>query len=190
MTFTVDESYRLRKMAQLVASQHRVLDIGCTQLPNLFLHNPHVSGLDVNQGELPDNYHELILGTIASLAHSNKSYDAIVAGELLEHIENPIVFLKECYNTLNDNGTLVLSTPNPHSPFEWLLNLTLNKKYFYTSDHIMLFPQRWLIRMLETAGFSDVHLYSGGLPIPGVGLIPFPRPFCHQTIAVAKKNNV
>jgi SAM-dependent methyltransferase len=116
---------------------------------------------------------------------SNSEFDAITAGEILEHLEDPMGFLRACYETLAPGGILVLSTPNPNSPIERLLTITLSRRFFYTDDHIMLFPQRWLIRMLERSGFSDVRLYSGGFPVPPLGLVPFPRAWCYQTIASA-----
>ena len=94
-------------------------------------------------------------------------------------------FLRACRETLAPGGTLVLSTPNPNSFIERLLTITLSRRFFYTNDHVMLFPQRWLIRMLERSGFSDVQLYSGGFPVPPLGLIRFPRAWCYQTIASA-----
>jgi len=51
----------------------------------------------------------------------------------------------------------------------------------------MLYPQRWLIKMMEISGFKDIKLYSGGMIFPFFSLIPFPRPWCYQTIATGKK---
>lgn len=183
----LSESYRLKKMAKLGAFGGSLLDIGCCQLPNGFLRNSHVVGVDKHAGELPDNYSEFYLGDFTELAHRPERYDVVTAGEVIEHVERPIDFLRDCHSMLTAGGALVLSTPNPHSIFETFLNITLNEKYFYTSDHIMLFPQRWLKRMLRLAGFFRVELYSGGIPLPVVGLVPFPRPWCHQTIARAWK---
>jgi len=183
----LSESYRLKKMAKLGAFGERLLDIGCCQLPNGFLRNSTVVGVDQRAGELPNNYSEFHLGDFRELVNQPGRYDVVNAGEIIEHLERPIDFLRDCHALLTDGGALVLSTPNPHSLFETLLNITLSEKYFYSGDHVMLFPQRWLKRMLRVAGFSRVELYSGGIPLPVVGLVPFPRPWCHQTIARAWK---
>jgi len=187
MPYTVNENYRLKKLAKLAREYKSILDIGCAQSPNPFLNNTYVTGLDLNSMQCPSNYSQHLVGTVESIIKSAEKYDAIVAGELIEHIEKPIDFLRGCAHLLSDNGAIILSTPNPHSPIETLLTLTLNKKYFYTREHITLYPQRWLIRMLEIAGFKNVKLYSGGFPFPKIGLIPCPRFFCHQTIAIAYK---
>lgn len=42
-----------------------------------------------------------------------KQFDTIVAGELIEHLENPGLFLRNMRRHLKPNGTLIISTPNP-----------------------------------------------------------------------------
>lgn len=187
MPYTLSENYRLKRLAKLASSGQQVLDIGCAQYPNIYLQNTEVTGLDLENAILPPNYTSFINTDVSKIPDLNLSYDTVIAGEILEHLEDPIGFLRQCHSCLKDNGKIILSTPNPHSIFETILTIFLNKKFFYTKDHVMLFPQRWLIRMMERAGFSDIKLYSGGFPFPFIGLIPCPRFFCHQTILIAHK---
>ena len=42
-----------------------------------------------------------------------RQFDAIVAGEIIEHLENPGVFLRNLKLHLKPGGTLIVSTPNP-----------------------------------------------------------------------------
>jgi SAM-dependent methyltransferase len=183
------EKYRLRKMSQLVNGRHKVLDIGWVDYPNTYLSNPQVVGLDLQIRSLPLNYSECFMGSAMDLPmpFSPNSFDAIIAGEIIEHLERPVDFLRNCKKTLGDGGILVLSTPNPNSFIERLLTINLSQRFFYSHDHITLYPQRWLIRMMGIAGFVDIKLYSGGFPIHGFGTIPFPRPWCYQTIAAGYK---
>lgn len=182
------EDYRLKKMAQL-SKGGLVADIGFAQSPNPYLHAECLVGIDPAASSRPANYQKFFTGTLAQYCEENPTiqFDSVVAGELLEHLLNPMLFLEQCFNALRPGGLLVLSTPNPNSPIERLLTLSLNRSFFYTTDHVMLFPQRWLVRMVEITGFVNCKLHSGGFPCPWVGLIPFPRPWCYQTIAVAEK---
>ena len=173
MVYSVNENYRLKKMAGLVSEESRVLDIGCSQYPNPFLRNTIVEGVDLQLASLPENYTQLHLGSTEVLP--NGLYDAVVAGEILEHLERPVDFLRECFRLVSPGGSIVLSTPNPHSLIESLLTLFLNRRFYYTHDHLILFPQRWLIRLLELVGFVGVVLYSGGFPMPPFGLLPCSR---------------
>ena len=43
----------------------------------------------------------------------HKQFDTIVAGELIEHLENPGLFLRNMRRHLKPTGTLIISTPNP-----------------------------------------------------------------------------
>ena len=160
MPYTLSENYRLKRLAKLASSGQQVLDIGCAQYPNIYLQNTEVTGLDLENAILPPNYTSFINTDVSKIPDLNLSYDTVIAGEILEHLEDPIGFLRQCHSCLKDNGKIILSTPNPHSIFETILTIFLNKKFFYTKDHVMLFPQRWLIRMMERAGFSDIKLYS------------------------------
>ena len=186
----MSEAHRLKKMAKLAEGRNSVLDLGCADMPNPFLKNKNVTGFDiVKKKDLGDNYSAFIQGDVMFLDNyfSSQSFDAIIAGELLEHLRDPLFFLEKCHTVLKTYGLIIVSTPNPNSLFERILTLNLSRKFFYTQDHIMLYPQRWLIRIMEIAGFSDIKLYSGGMIAPGIGLIPFPRPWCYQTIATGTK---
>lgn len=182
-------NYRLRKMARLCADCERVLDVGWAATPNIYLKNPHVVGLDLQKGQPPKNYTSCVVGNAMDLPEpfEPNSFDALVAGEIIEHIESPLEFLRRCHKTLKPGGLLVLSTPNPFFPAELLLTIVLSRRYYYTEEHVCLYPQRWLIRLMERAGFTDVRLYSGGVPAPIIGRIPFPRTWCYETIAAGRK---
>ena len=186
-----DESYRLRRMASLVKGLDVVGDVGYSQLPNPFLRNNCVVGIDVEKCERDrlGNYSDIFQGTLQQYLASDdcKGLDGLVVGELLEHLVSPMEFLDDCFSSLKKGGVLVLSTPNPNSFIERLLTINLSRRYFYTEEHVTLYPQRWLIRIMEMAGFRNVRLLSGGFPVPGLGLIPFPRCWCYQTVAVGVK---
>lgn len=185
------EEFRLKKLAKLISDRNTILDIGCSENPNIFLKNNQVIGVDLLERQLPSNYTSLRICDVMKLSEefNHDEINGILAGEIIEHIEDPIKFLKECYNVLAKNGLLVLSTPNPNSLIERLLTMGLSRRFFYTKNHIMLYPQRWLIRIMEIAGFENVKLYSGGMLFPFFSLLPFPRPWCYQTIATGEKSS-
>lgn len=185
----VRQDFRLRRMASIAGGRGRILDVGCSDLPNRFLHAKEVIGFDKIPTTMPDNYTGFVEGDASSIDDfaPRSSFDAVIAGEVLEHIMMPVDFLKRCADLLCPGGLMLLSTPNPNSPIERFLTITLSRRFFYTPDHVCLYPQRWLVRMMELAGYGDVRLFSGGFPLPLIGLAPFPRPWCHQTIATGIK---
>jgi len=180
------ENYRLKKMARLSENLTPLLDVGCSDMPNTYLKSNEIIGLDlVDKGNLSPNYKELKIGDVYNLPKPFKPsyFKCVIIGEVLEHVENPIEFLRKIKTVMQKDAKLILSTPNPNSISERLLSITLNRKFFYTDEHTILYPQRWLIRIMELAGFKNVKLYSGGIQLPGFDLVPFPRPWCYQTIA-------
>jgi len=107
------EEYRLKKLAKLISKKNKILDLGCSAIPNIYLKNKEVIGVDLVEKILPNNYTDLKICNVINLSNffSNIGIDGIVAGEIIEHLEDPINFLKECFDTLSKNGLLVLSTP-------------------------------------------------------------------------------
>jgi hypothetical protein len=171
-------NYRQNKMSSLIEHNLRILDIGCSQKPNKYIVNSELIGYDLNPFKTqPSNYRNLIIDNVSNLRKhfTESSLDVIMAGEILEHLESPIEFLKDCNMLIKRNGKLVLSTPNPHSLFEFILTIFLSRRFFYHKEHVCLYPQRWLIRMFEISGFKNIRIYAGGITLPYLGDIPFFR---------------
>jgi 2-polyprenyl-3-methyl-5-hydroxy-6-metoxy-1,4-benzoquinol methylase len=118
----------------------------------------------------------------------DKRFDTIIAGEIIEHLDDPIQFLTACYQILKPGGRLILSTPNPYyPPVVWLERLMI-RRFFYNEEHVFLFAPRFLVRLMERQGFRNVKSYSGGIVLPIFDLdIPAPRAFCYAIIYVGQK---
>jgi SAM-dependent methyltransferase len=182
--------FRQYRLAQLVKDSNDVLDIGYAALPNKYLTNTKIVGLDLAEVAKPEHYTEVVQGDALKLPtpFEQESFSRITAGEILEHIEHPIDFLRACHRTLKTGGKLVVSTPNPNSVYERILTLGLSRRFFYDPEHIMLYPQRWLIRIAEIAGFRRSKILSGGIALPFCeATLPFPRPWAEFSILVAEK---
>lgn len=46
------------------------------------------------------------------LPFHNEAFDTIICSEVIEHLENPHQFLKQCHRVLKKGGKLILTTPN------------------------------------------------------------------------------
>jgi SAM-dependent methyltransferase len=178
---------RLEKMATF--AKGRILDLGFAKLPNPYLKG-YVVGLDIKHRSCPPNYRFVLISDIEDLCFTPSSFDTILAGEFIEHLEQPVQFLRDCRSLLQSGGTLVLSTPNPYYPPIILLNWFMVRKYFYSSDHVFEIAPRYMVRLLERTGFALREMLSGGILLP-VGrnrylTIPVPKAICYHMIYVAE----
>ena len=157
----------------------KVLDVGCATgrggrvLSELDV-GLIVDGLDCAQSRLdalPACYRRRLLGLASDIPVADRSYDAIVAGEFLEHLY-PIDVdptLCELQRVLKIGGRLLLTTPNPG----YLLNRVLGRSVYGTAHLTQHHPQVLRNRLMQH-GFSKVRLSGTGKVSRYVGTrIPF-----------------
>lgn len=98
-------------------------------------------------------------------------FDGITATEIIEHLENPRNFLRQCYLTLKPGGYLILTTPNVDSSlsrcemirsgyFRWF-----DQDNYLSNGHITALPLFSLKRALKEAQFDIAEISSFGKPL-------------------------
>jgi 2-polyprenyl-3-methyl-5-hydroxy-6-metoxy-1,4-benzoquinol methylase len=96
------------------------------------------------------------------------SFDAVFAGEVIEHVADTAGWLSEVRRVLRSGGALVLSTP-AHGPLTRLA-LGLSGRAFAAhfdprSDHLRFYTRRTVVALLEDFGFERIETRGlGGLP--------------------------
>jgi SAM-dependent methyltransferase len=81
----------------------------------------HRAGFDVTSADLhPEHFRVQELSCqradfLKPLPFPDDQYDLVVTSEVLEHLENPWAFLRECVRVLRRGGHLVASSPNVQS---------------------------------------------------------------------------
>jgi hypothetical protein len=88
---------------------------------------------------------------VAALAHAP---DMVVIGELIEHLENPLQFLKRLATIERLAGrTLILSTPNATALHNVVVGLAQRESTH--RDHLCIFSYKTLATLCTRAGFRD-----------------------------------
>lgn len=96
------------------------------------------------------------------------AFDAVVACEILEHIENPRHVLREIARTLRPSGKLIITTPNVESSFALATRMTtgafslFDDAYYRRDGHITPITSCTLKRSLDEAGFELQHFSCMG----------------------------
>lgn len=159
-----------------VAAGDTVLDVGfCGQgithgdpsWPHTLLKQAgaDVYGLDlvIDRTAFPDanRYHE---SSAESFEFPDVRFDVIFAGDIIEHLPNPGLFLERCRAHLKSGGKLVLTTPNAFNFFSFTEKL-MKDEPTVNEDHTMYFNHKTLRVLLNKCSFSisEIHyVYSLG----------------------------
>jgi SAM-dependent methyltransferase len=107
--------------------------------------------------------------------HFRAMFDCVIAMEIIEHLENPWHFLRQCFFVLRPGGLLVVSTPNIGSPasraayaragkFRWF-----DEHNYEMDGHITPITLSGMCIMLTSVGFNINYIASVS-PIGGKGI--------------------
>ncbi|HEV2980504.1 MAG TPA: class I SAM-dependent methyltransferase [Solirubrobacteraceae bacterium] len=96
---------------------------------------------------------------------ADASFDAVWAGEVIEHVADTAGWLSEVRRVLRPRGELLLSTPA--NGRLTLLALALSGRRFDRqfdplSDHLRFYSARALRRLLGEFGFDDIDVHGAG----------------------------
>jgi 2-polyprenyl-3-methyl-5-hydroxy-6-metoxy-1,4-benzoquinol methylase len=168
---------RRRFLLEHVSAGARVLDVGCGEggfAAAMLDAGAHVVAVDVAEEPLRRaraRHPELEVRLVAPEGPwqlDDASFDAVWAGEVIEHVADTAAWLSEVRRVLRSGGSLIASTP-AHAPLT-LARLALSRRAFAEhfdplGDHLRFYDRRTLTRLLTEFGFEQVDVQSaGGLP--------------------------
>ncbi|PKP61704.1 hypothetical protein CVT91_02235 [Candidatus Atribacteria bacterium HGW-Atribacteria-1] len=87
-------------------------------------------------------YKNLLVGNVEKLneLEIKRQFEVIVAGELLEHLSNPGMFLSNVKSLMEDDGILIITVPNAHA-IKSFVRVLLFRKELIHPDHVYYFSQ-------------------------------------------------
>ncbi len=97
--------------------------------------------------------------SLEELDFPNSSFDKVVIGDVIEHLEDPKRAMSEIRRCLKSEGEVFVTTPNYRSPWpliERLIDLLHLTPPLKGEQHITFFHPNSLRKLLEDAGFQDV----------------------------------
>jgi 2-polyprenyl-3-methyl-5-hydroxy-6-metoxy-1,4-benzoquinol methylase len=138
----------------------RLLDVGCgggRMMQLMQRWGWQVEGVDFDAQAVENARHKGLtvhLGSLADQGLAAESFDAIIMSEVIEHVHDPIAFLRETWRVLRPGGHLVLSTPNA-----WSLGHRIYRQNWillHPPVHLLIFNPPALSRTLREAGFAKI----------------------------------
>ena len=179
-----DSRYRLARLTRNSAS---VLDVGCAvgyigeflrrTSPRRWLGGIEIDARAAEQAR--PHYDQVIVGSIDDAAVWNqleRTVDAMIFGDVLEHTADPVMVLRMARRKLADDGMIVVSIPNI-GHFKVRLRLLLGKFDYedwgiMDRTHLRFFTLKTAQEMLREGCFTVVHREGvHGYPLPD-GLNP------------------
>lgn len=169
---------RRRFLLEHIVAGERVLDVGCGEgrfASELVSVGVEVVGIDVaeeplRRGRERDRGLDLrLVDAEGSWPLQDASFDAVWAGETIEHVADTAGWLSEVRRVLRPGGRLLLSTPD-HGRLR-MLRLALSRRAFEAhfdprADHLRFYTRAGLTRLLEDFGFGEVAVRAVAGP-PG-----------------------
>ncbi len=158
---------RVQRVLPLIGKAGRVLDVGCLDgtIGELLMQMGNdVYGLDASEPAIAKAVGRGIQAQLGNVENEfpfeNDSFDAVFAGEIIEHIFDVDMMLAQIFRVLKPGGHFVVTTPNL-AAFGRRLMLLLNRnphiEISFTGDaagHIRYFIKSTFFEILEKHGFQ------------------------------------
>lgn len=110
---------------------------------------------------------DIYSGTIEEAGLESDTVDVVHCSHLIEHLNNPVQFVKEVVRILKPGGYFIVTTPNIAGLQSWLFRAGWRSMI---PDHLYLFSVATLRQLLELSGLTVLrHKTWGGL---GAGSAP------------------
>ena len=164
-----------------------VLDIGCVNHNPLnyqskyWLHkllhkySKNVLGLDLSKEgvEYLNSIGYNVIHEDAENFDLNKTFDVIVAGDIIEHLNNPGEFLESCKRHMDKNSKLLITTPNPWY-WKCFLKVFLFGFYETNAEHTCWFDPITLEQLLTRYNLKMLNFEYGSRYLIDK-IFPFPK---------------
>lgn len=166
------KSKLFREIYPLVKNKD-VLDVGCIEhsinaiednpfwVHSFLRDNSNVLGIDILEKEVKifksAGYNMKVAN--AEMFKLRKKFEVVFAGELIEHLSNPGLFLQQSKKHLKNDGLLILTTPNTfYTPRMLSYGCKMDDDPIVNGEHVNWYSPSTLATLLEREGFDVLSI--------------------------------
>ena len=158
------------KAVQIVPPGGRILDAGCgtgSLLVKLALRGYEVYGMDISEDSvrrteeclrslMPEAESVVKQGSAEQIDYPDGGFDAVIATEILEHVEKDHLAVREFYRLLKPGGVCIITVPA--NPALWDISDEM-------AEHKTRYSKEALLQLFNNSSFKIEKLFYVGFPL-------------------------
>ncbi|MBF0244892.1 MAG: class I SAM-dependent methyltransferase [Planctomycetes bacterium] len=164
----------MKSLSSEQSSSVSLLDIGCGNGAALDMFKKYApvpittTGLDFNEQALKivaSKGHAILCGRLESIVLPAESFDIIYSSNVIEHISDPLLMIRQAAHALKPKGIFLCETPNYNSIDARLFSTSGHWGGFHFPRHWTFFTDKTFILMAEKGGFEVMRIDYQPVPI-------------------------
>jgi SAM-dependent methyltransferase len=150
----------IERVRQILKGNETVLDVGCSTghvLVGIRDRAARIFGQELSRKEITycRETHGLdVSDAPLSERFASESFDYILLIFVLEHIAQPVEFLRELRRLLRPGGQLLIVVPNVMDPLVQLYDIPAFRQFYFCIEHLFYYSPRTLEDVLARAGLT------------------------------------
>ena len=166
--FTVKRWFDKNSFSKFVGkgNELRFLDIGCAAgvmldlVRNFYPQYTILNGVDISDSAARlavKKGFEVFIGQIEKIKLKQNYYDTIFMQQVIEHVHEPKMVLKQLFESLKPGGKLIMETPGLYT---WDYHIFGNGYWegLHIPRHFNLWTEKGMEKLLTQSGFSKVQI--------------------------------
>lgn len=151
---------RVRRLLPLLEPHTRLLEIGSGSGAFLDAVRPYVGdllGMEPNEPSrdwIEGQMGLPVMERLADVLREAKSFDLVLLFHVIEHVPDPVRFLKSLSQLLRPDGRLVIEVPNVDDVLVAVYQIPTYLRFYYQKAHLYYFSVDTLAMALNQAGFD------------------------------------
>ena len=146
---------RLELISSRIRSSSLVLDIGSKDNKLKQFIPKNVTYYSIDKKPIKKN---TIRGDAENLPFKTGIFDYVVVSEVLEHLSNPGLCLKEVRRVMKNNASVLITVPNANNFYFFIM--AIFRKLIGDPDHVSLHTPKTIVTLLKRYDFKINELFT------------------------------